>query len=87
MAFDRLKLVDAGEKLNQFFDFCHVTSGGKKALLDSLNSDFKDKEDGIQYFTAIKNQMDFFLTRNKNGFKKLLEKLQFLTQKNFLGID
>ncbi len=83
MSFDRLKLDNAEEKLIQFFDFCHVTSGGKEALLDSLNSDFKDKEDGIQYFTAIENQMDFFITRDKNGFKRALGKIPVLTPKEF----
>ena len=83
MAFDRLKLVNPEEKLIQFFDFCHVISGGKNALLNSLTSDFKDKEDGIQYFTAIENQMDFFITRDKIGFKRATGKIPVLTPKEF----
>ncbi len=32
MSFDRLKLVNAEEKLIQFIEFCHILSGGKKSL-------------------------------------------------------
>lgn len=85
MSFDRLKLVDAEEKLIQFLGFCHVISGGKEACLNSFNSDFKDKEDGIQYFTAMDNRMDFFVTRDKNGFKSAPEKIQILTPKEFFS--
>lgn len=85
LAPERLKVVDAQEKLIQFFDFCHVIPGGKQALLNSLNSDFKDKEDGIHYFTAVENQMDFFITRDKNGFKRALEKIPVHTPKEFFG--
>ena len=83
MAFDRLKLVNPEEKLIQFFDFCHVISGGKNALLNSLTSDFKDKEDSIQYFAAIENQMDFFITRDKNGFKTADGTIPIMTPKEF----
>jgi hypothetical protein len=85
MSFDRLKLDNAQEKLIQFFDFCQVVSGGKEAFLNSLNSDFKDKEDGIQYFTAVENQMDFFITRDKNGFKRADGKVPILTPKEFFA--
>lgn len=83
MTFDRLKLVNPEEKLIQFFDFCHVISGGKYALLNSLTSDFKDKEDGIQYFAAIENQMDFFITRDKNGFKTADGTIPIMNPKEF----
>ncbi len=85
MSFDRLKLVDAEEKLIQFFDFCHVISGGKEAFLHSLKSNFKDKEDGIQYFTAIENHMDFFISRDKNGFKRADGKIPVLTPNEFFA--
>ena len=83
MAFDRLKLVNPQERLIQFFEFCHVISGGKEALLNSLTSDFKDKEDGIQYFAAIENQMDFFITRDKNGFKTADGRVPIFTPMEF----
>lgn len=52
--------------------------------MDSLNSDFKDKEDGLQYFTAVDNDMDFLITRDKKKTLILpLEKSQSLLQTNF----
>jgi predicted nucleic acid-binding protein len=36
----------------------------------SLESDFNDFEDAIQYFTAIENNMDCIITRNVDDYKK-----------------
>ncbi|MEB2783132.1 type II toxin-antitoxin system VapC family toxin [Algoriphagus persicinus] len=82
MSFDRYKLVDAKVKLIQFMEFCGVISGGKEAFLNSMNSDFKDKEDGIQYFTAVDNKMDFLITRDKQDFKSA-DKIPVMTPKEF----
>ena len=35
----------------------------------SLNSDFKDFEDAIQYYTAIENKSEIIITRNLKDFK------------------
>lgn len=83
LAFDRYKLPDAKGKLEQFIEFCGVICGGKEAFLRSMSSDFRDKEDGIQYFTAQMHQMDFFLTRNKPDFIFGGNKIQILTPKEF----
>tara|TARA_R110000823_G_scaffold288523_1_gene406667 strand:- start:62 stop:475 length:414 start_codon:yes stop_codon:yes gene_type:complete len=83
MSFDRYNLVDAKEKLIQFTSFCKVISGGKEAFLNSMNSAFKDKEDGLQYFTAVANKMDFLITRDKNDFKYGHGKMPILSPKEF----
>jgi predicted nucleic acid-binding protein len=36
----------------------------------ALDSDFKDFEDAIQYQTALSNNLDGIITRNKRDFKK-----------------
>ena len=36
----------------------------------ALESEFKDFEDSIQYFTAIENKMDCIITRNAEDYKK-----------------
>lgn len=84
MAFDQYKLVNAKENLMQFIEFCHVISGGKEAFRNSLNSLFKDKEDGLQYFTALQNKMDFLITRNKKDFK-FGQEIPVLTPKEFFA--
>lgn len=44
---------------------------------------FPDFEDGLQYYTAIENQIDIIISRNKKKFKN--SKLPVLTTKEFLA--
>jgi predicted nucleic acid-binding protein len=44
---------------------------------------FPDFEDGLQYYSAIENQMDVIITRNKKDFKN--SKIPVLTAKEFLA--
>jgi predicted nucleic acid-binding protein len=39
-------------------------------IQEALESEFKDFEDAIQYFTAVKNNMDCIITRNINDYKQ-----------------
>lgn len=48
----------------------------------SLALDFNDFENAIQYYTAMENNMDVILTRNKRDFKNL--EIPVLTAKEFL---
>ncbi|MGC1390056.1 MAG: PIN domain-containing protein [Bacteroidales bacterium] len=36
----------------------------------ALNSDFRDFEDAIQYYTAIENDQDLIISRNQQDFKE-----------------
>ena len=36
----------------------------------ALNSEFRDFEDAIQYYTAIENDQDLIITRNQQDFKE-----------------
>lgn len=51
------------------------------ALSDESFSDF---EDGLQYYTAIENEIDIIITRNKKDFKN--SKLPVLSAKEYLSI-
>lgn len=44
---------------------------------------FPDFEDGLQYYSAIENQVDIIISRNKKDFKN--SKLPVLTAKEFLA--
>lgn len=48
----------------------------------ALNSDFKDFEDAIQYFTAIENKLGLILTRNLKDFK--ISKIPVMTAEDYL---
>lgn len=54
-----------------------------KILELALSSDFKDFEDGIQYYTALENKLEIIITRNKKDFKTA--KLPVLTAKEYLN--
>jgi hypothetical protein len=47
-----------------------------------LTSDFKDFEDGLQYFTAIENNINTLLTRNLKDYKSA--KITIMTTEQFL---
>jgi predicted nucleic acid-binding protein len=55
----------------------------------ALDSNFNDFEDGIQYFTAVHNKIDFILTRNVDDFKNSLisvhTPLEFINLKRISG--
>lgn len=53
-----------------------------KIIDQSLNSEFNDFEDAIQYFTAVNNGITLILTRNKIDYKK--SKITILTAEEFL---
>ena len=48
----------------------------------ALNSDFRDFEDAIQYYTAIENDQDLVITRNQKDFKE--SKLPVMTANEFI---
>ena len=48
----------------------------------ALNSDFKDFEDAIQYFTAIENDQDLIINRNQHDFKE--SKIPVMTAGEFI---
>jgi len=45
-----------------------IVSIDKYIIEDSLNSDFKDFEDGVQYFCARRIDADLIITSNKKDF-------------------
>jgi predicted nucleic acid-binding protein len=60
-----------------------ILSLDDKVIGLSLNDDnFKDFEDGLQYYSAIENGVDIIITRNKKDFKSA--KIPVMTAKEFL---
>jgi len=50
----------------------------------ALESEFKDFEDAVQYFTAVENKMDYIITRNVEDYKNSM--VAIYTPKEFLKI-
>ena len=74
--------MEARKAISKFKVLVEVLPIDDKILELSLVSDFSDFEDAIQYYTAIENEMDAIITRNKKDFKNI--NLPVLTAKEFL---
>ncbi|MBL7871269.1 MAG: PIN domain-containing protein [Cyclobacteriaceae bacterium] len=59
----------ARKKLMKFKTLVTVLAVTDKIVELALSSDFKDFEDGLQYFTAIENGIKRLLTRNLKDYK------------------
>ncbi len=77
-----LKLSDARKILRQFKVLVEVLPLDDKIIELSLDSDFSDFEDAIQYYTAIENGLKIIITRNLKDFKK--SAIPVLTAKDYL---
>ena len=56
-------------KLRKFKIICKVCSVDEEIIEKGLNSDFKDFEDAVQYFTALQANCAIIITRNGKDFK------------------
>lgn len=73
---------DARKILAKFKVLVEVLALDDKIIDLALTSDLKDFEDAIQFYTAIGNNMDLILTRNKKDFKK--QNIPILTAKEYI---
>ena len=81
LLFKHLKM-EARKTISKFKILVEVLPIDDKILELSLNSDFTDFEDAIQYYTAIENGMEVIITRNKKDFKN--SNLPILTANEYL---
>jgi predicted nucleic acid-binding protein len=72
------------EILRKFKLIVKVLPMDDKIIDLSLNSDFKDFEDAIQYYTALENNLEIIITRNLKDFK--LAKIPVMTAENYLNM-
>lgn len=75
---------EAREILRKFKVLVELLSLDDKITELALSDDnFPDFEDGLQYYSAIENQIDVIITRNKKDFKNSI--IPVLTAKEFLA--
>jgi predicted nucleic acid-binding protein len=84
LSFDIYKLENARERLLNFVEACEVFSGGKSVFIQAMASDFKDKEDALQYYIALRHHSDYYLTRNTGDYKQAVERLPVFSPSDFL---
>ena len=59
----------ANEVIYKLLKIFEVTEVNKTVLIETLNNDFSDFEDGIIYISALFKGVDIIVTRDKRGFK------------------
>lgn len=75
---------EAREILRKFKVLVELLSLDDKITELALSDDnFPDFEEGLQYYSAIENQIDVIITRNKKDFKNSI--IPVLTAKEFLA--
>lgn len=75
---------DAKIILRKFKVLVETLSLDDKITELALSDDkFPDFEDGLQYYSAIENQIDIIITRNKKDFKN--SKIPVMTAKEYLA--
>ncbi len=65
-----LKIENTRKILRKFKVLIEVLPMDDKIIDLSLDSDFKDYEDAIQYHTALENDIEIIITRNLKDFKQ-----------------
>ncbi len=74
--------TSALKSLRKLKTLINVLPVDEKVIDQSLNAEFSDFEDAIQYFTAVNNGIKLIITRNKNDYKK--SKIAISTAEEFL---
>jgi len=69
--------------LSNFRQLSHVATTNEQTIDDSLASQFKDFEDAMQYYTALKAKADVIITRNGKDFTA--SKLPIMTATEYLA--
>ena len=85
LCFDIYKLKSADRRLLDFISACDIISGGKEIIIKAISSGFRDKEDALQYYTALHHGADYFITRNISDYKKTSERLPVMTPAEFVA--
>ena len=70
------------KSLRKLKTLINILSIDERVIEQSLNSEFNDFEDAIQYFTAVNNGITLIITRNKTDYKR--SKIDILTAEEFL---
>ena len=80
----QMKQTKVRNTLSKFKTLVSVGTFDDKILELSLGDEFKDFEDGIQYFIALEYSCEAIVTRNKKDFKN--SAIPVLSPKEYLSI-
>lgn len=80
------KLNNWKNKLSAFLRSCHWLDTSKETFFKAMLSPIQDKEDAVQYFTALEGDFDYFLTRNKKDYKSISHSIEVISPTEFLEL-
>ncbi len=60
------------EKIRKFKLLCSISILNDEVVDKAIISNFKDFEDGIQYYSAVATNCDLIITRNERDFKNAM---------------
>ncbi|MEM6812948.1 MAG: hypothetical protein AAF600_00985 [Bacteroidota bacterium] len=63
-----------------------IISTNKSVILKAIQLPFRDKEDACQYYTALYNNIDYFVSRNKKDYERYASVLAIYTPLEYLEI-
>ncbi len=86
LSYDIYKLSNATSKLTDFISASELVHSGKNIALLALQSAFRDKEDALQYYTAVHARVGYFITRNIKDYKYKDSSIAVHTPAQFLKI-
>ncbi len=69
-------------KLRKFKIICKVIEVNEETIDKALNSNFKDFEDAVQYFTALQSNCSIIITRNGKDYKNSI--IPIMTAEEYL---
>lgn len=74
----------ADKSISKLRELLTVVSLTDREIGESLNSNFRDFEDGLQYFIAVNNGIRVIITRNVSDYKNV--DIDVFTPENFLNL-
>ena len=82
---EQLKISEVRSSLRKFKTLVEVAAFDDKILELALEEEFKDFEEGIQYYIAMENSCEVIITRNKKDFKN--STIPVLNAKEFVAMN
>ncbi|HEV8080235.1 MAG TPA: PIN domain-containing protein [Chitinophagaceae bacterium] len=81
-----LYLTELNQQIDRLLTIIGIICIDTNTFKSAMKSSFKDKEDGILYYGALHQKIDYFVTRNKKDFlKHSLQQLPVMGAKELIN--
>jgi len=81
-----LYLTELNQQIDRLLTIIGIICIDTNTFKNAMKSSFKDKEDGILYYGALHQKIDYFVTRNKKDFlKHSLQQLPVMGAKELMN--